>query len=197
MMLESTISDSRKISHSFQPILIQNWKTSILVSSIQPPCDEVKDTRFTIFPCYWGVSGVAAEYNRLLIDIYFEIVSKPPDYCSSFPMTFPKGISLFYRALEIMKDHPSYPVPAAVFAAMVLPYIFVEKVLCERSNDNLNIWTVVNRSTLEQRYEIYDRQWDLMEQFKGTLVDFNLIDRHDVPLEELISLNEQTWVIRS
>lgn len=88
-----------------------------------------------------------------------------------------------------------YPSVAAVFAFMVKPLGYVENVVVKGKDGKYNIWTIVNNSTLEQRYAIYDRQWEVMQYFKGVKVEFNLIDREDSPLENIITWDDETVVI--
>jgi len=49
-------------------------------------------------------------------------------------------------------------------------------------------WLVANQSTEEERFHLYDVEWELMEQFPDWGFKFNLVDREDKPLSEAMSV---------
>jgi hypothetical protein len=51
-------------------------------------------------------------------------------------------------------------------------------------------WLVANQSTEEERFRLYDLEWDFMEQFPDLGFKFNLIDREGKPLSEVMSVEE-------
>ena len=89
------------------------------------------------------------------------------------------------------------PLFALAFAAMVQPLKVVERVICQgdASRSELTIWTIVNHATEAQRYAIYDKQWDVMQVFQGSAVEFNLVDREDSPLEDLMQWSGRAFVV--
>ena len=66
----------------------------------------------------------------------------------------------------------------------------VEKLVARAQDWGLTIWTIVNNSTKDVRYQIYDKEWELMQRFPGLGVSFNLIEREDQPLEQLVTLRD-------
>lgn len=103
--------------------------------------------------------------------------------------------SVAARALNFQRTQPKCPLPALVFAAMVMPLEPVEKVVCQGEKDELRIWTIVNRASESQRYVIYDRQWDLLQTFQEQPIDFRLLDREDRPLDHLMEWSSRAFSI--
>jgi hypothetical protein len=66
----------------------------------------------------------------------------------------------------------------------------VEKLIACAHDWGLRIWIIVNNSTEDVRYQIYDKEWELMQRFPGLGVAFDLIDREDQPLEQLVTLQD-------
>ena len=64
----------------------------------------------------------------------------------------------------------------------------VEKLMARTHDWGLRIWIIVNNSTEDVRYQIYDKEWELMQRFPGLGVTFDLIDRENRPLEQLVTL---------
>lgn len=104
--------------------------------------------------------------------------------------------SVAIRVWSYLRTQPECPLLALTFAAMVQPLQVVERVICQgdASSSELTIWTIVNYATEAQRYAIYDRQWDVMQVFKGSAVEFNLVDREDSPLEDLMQWSDRAFV---
>lgn len=51
-------------------------------------------------------------------------------------------------------------------------------------------WLVANQSTEEERFRLYDLEWDFMEQFPDLGFKFNLVDREGKPLSEVMSVED-------
>ena len=66
----------------------------------------------------------------------------------------------------------------------------VEKLLARVQDWRLTIRIIVNNSTEDIRYQIYNKEWELMQRFPGLGVTFDLVDREDRPLEQLVALQE-------
>ena len=66
----------------------------------------------------------------------------------------------------------------------------VEKLLARAQDGGLTVWIIVNNSTEDIRYQIYDKEWELMQRFPGLGANFTLIDREDQPLEQLVTLQD-------
>jgi hypothetical protein len=105
--------------------------------------------------------------------------------------------SVAIRMWAFLLTRPQCPLLALAFAAMVQPLKVVERVICQgdASRSELTIWTIVNHATEAQRYAIYDKQWDVMQVFQGSAVEFNLVDREDSPLEDLMQWSDRAFVV--
>ena len=105
--------------------------------------------------------------------------------------------SVAIRVGSYLRTQPECPLLALVFAAMVQSLKVVEKVICQgdASRSELTVWTIVNHATEAQRYAIYDKQWDVMQVFQGSAVEFNLVDREDSPLEDLMQWSDRAFVV--
>jgi hypothetical protein len=77
-----------------------------------------------------------------------------------------------------------------VFRRMLEGIPTVEKLLAREQDWGLRIWIIVKNSTEDIRYQIYDKEWELMQRFPGLGVNFTLIDREDQPLEQLVTLQD-------
>jgi hypothetical protein len=66
----------------------------------------------------------------------------------------------------------------------------VERLMARTHDRGLRIWIIVNNSTEDVRYQIYDKEWELMQRFPGLGVAFDLIDREDRPLEQLVTFQD-------
>ena len=85
---------------------------------------------------------------------------------------------------------------ASMFAATVLAIESVESVIYETRNDTLKLWIVVNNSQEDQRYAIYDKQWEIMQLFPDVLVDFVVMDRYDRPLDTIAQWSSDAAIIQ-
>jgi hypothetical protein len=77
-----------------------------------------------------------------------------------------------------------------VFRRMLTGVPTVEKLLARAQDWGLAVWIIVNNSTEDIRYQIYDKEWELMQRFPGLGANFTLIDREDQPLEQLVTLQD-------
>jgi len=77
-----------------------------------------------------------------------------------------------------------------VFRRMLEGVPTVEKLLARVQDWGLTIWIVVNNSSEDVRYQIYEKEWELMQRFPGLGVTFDLIDREDRPVEQLVALQD-------
>jgi len=91
-------------------------------------------------------------------------------------------------AKEALRPDPWISV--SVFRRMLDGIPSVEKLLARTHDWGLRIWIIVNNSTEDVRYQIYDKEWELMQRFPGLGVAFDLIDREDRPLEHLVTLQD-------
>jgi len=77
-----------------------------------------------------------------------------------------------------------------VFRRMLTGVPTVEKLLARVQDWGLAVWIIVNNSTEDIRYQIYDKEWEFMQRFPGLGVNFTLIDREGQPLEQLATLQD-------
>jgi hypothetical protein len=77
-----------------------------------------------------------------------------------------------------------------VFRQMLEGLPTVETLLVRVQDWGLRVWTIVNNSSEEIRCQIYNKEWELMQRFPGLGVTFELIDREDRPLEQLVTLED-------
>lgn len=105
------------------------------------------------------------------------------------------GLSAMARLLALTRAHPDCPLLVLSFANGILPLGLVERVICEKLDNRLRVWSIVNNSSEAQRYAIYDKQWETMQEYPGSIVDFRILDRQDRPLSELITWPESASVI--
>jgi hypothetical protein len=77
-----------------------------------------------------------------------------------------------------------------VFRRMLEGVPTLEKLLARVQDWGLTIWVIVNNSTEDIRYQIYNKEWELMQRFPGLGVTFDVIDREDRPLEQLVTLQD-------
>ena len=78
----------------------------------------------------------------------------------------------------------------SVFQRMLEGIPSVEKLMARTHDWGLRIWIIVNNSTEDVRYQIYDKEWELMQRFPGLGVTFDLIDREDRLLEQLVTFQD-------
>jgi hypothetical protein len=78
----------------------------------------------------------------------------------------------------------------SVFRRMLEGIPSVEKLMARTHDWGLRIWIIVNNSTEDTRYQIYDKEWELMQRFPGLGIAFDLIDRENRPLEHLATFQD-------
>jgi hypothetical protein len=108
---------------------------------------------------------------------------------------YPESANLPDAARALLARYPSVPLLALVFAAMVAPLKFVDKIVCLNEVDSSIIWTIVNDASTEQRYQIYDIQWDVLHRFAGKAADFRLVDKTEYPIDELPEWDARALVL--
>ena len=101
----------------------------------------------------------------------------------------PQSTSFEPVAKEALMPDPW--ISMSVFRRMLEGIPSVEKLMARTQNWGLRIWLIVNNSTEDVRYQIYDKEWKLMQRFPGLGVTFDLIDRENRPLEQLMTLGPQ------
>jgi len=77
-----------------------------------------------------------------------------------------------------------------VFRQMLKGVPTVETLLVRVQDWGLGVWTIVNNSAEDIRCQVYNKEWELMQRFPGLGVAFELIDREDRPLEQLVTLED-------
>ena len=85
---------------------------------------------------------------------------------------------------------PEPRISMSVFRRMLEGIPSVERLMARTHDWGLRIWVIVNNSTEDVRYQIYDKEWELMQRFPGLGVAFDLIDREDRPLEQLVTFQD-------
>ena len=71
----------------------------------------------------------------------------------------------------------------------MLSSLSVEALYVQHHDWGFLTWVIVNNSTLEERYQIYECQWELMQRYPDIGFRFNLLDRMGKPLSEFVTLN--------
>jgi hypothetical protein len=198
------ISESSPVPYNFHPA---EWFNLLFSSSTQLLCDELEFFESSTQTCFVGAFGRLLT-NRQWSEYKLKFFEFSPQFSDNLietyktafinsPHNFSSEILKISQILRCIRTNPQKPIPSVVFAAMLRQYEFVEKVIYWDNKDELSIMTVVNNSTRQQREFIYGRQWDLLQLFNNISVDFNLIDRHDALLDELITVGETAWIIQS
>jgi len=72
----------------------------------------------------------------------------------------------------------------------------VEAILANREAEGLSISVIVNNAATEDCYEVYEREWQLMQRYPELAFDFHLIDGHDRPLSEVVSIEFSDHYLR-
>ncbi len=104
------------------------------------------------------------------------------------PPYVPQSTSFEPVAKEAIMPDPW--ISMSVFRRMLEGIPSVEKLMARTHDWGLTIWIIVNNSTEDVRYQIYDKEWELMQRFPGLGVTFDLIDRENRPLEQLVTLQD-------
>jgi len=101
---------------------------------------------------------------------------------------FPQSTTREAVAKEALMPDPWTSMLA--FRRMLEAIPTVEKLMARAHDWGLRMWIIVNNSTEDIRYQIYDKEWEVMQRFPGLGVTFELIDREDRPLEQLVTLQD-------
>lgn len=104
-------------------------------------------------------------------------------------------LSATARLLSLLRTHPDSPFLVLELASKVFSLESVEKVAYERTDEGLRVWTIANNASEAQRYAIYDKQWEAMQDNSNLLVDFQLLDRRDRPLDQLAAFSGNVSII--
>ena len=75
-------------------------------------------------------------------------------------------------------------------ARLTVPVSSLETVYVWARPWGFECWLIANRSTGEERFHLYDAEWELMEQSPDWGFKFTLVDREDRPLPEVVSVEE-------
>jgi prevent-host-death family protein len=75
-------------------------------------------------------------------------------------------------------------------ARLVVSIPYLEAVYVRARPWGFECWLVANQSTEEERFRLYDLEWDFMEQFPDLGFKFNLVDREGKPLSEVMSVED-------
>ena len=105
--------------------------------------------------------------------------------CEIRPPYLPQSTSFEPVTKEARMPDPW--ISMSVFRRMLEGIPSVEKLMARIHDWGLRIWIIVNNSTEDVRYQIYDKEWELMQRFPGLGVTFDLIDRENRPLEQLVT----------
>ncbi len=82
------------------------------------------------------------------------------------------------------------------FGRMLATVAEAEALLVMDRGAEVDVWTVVNRSSPQSRRRLADQQWNLMQVFPDLDMDFHILDRRDEPLDRLVRPNEYDMFIR-
>lgn len=80
--------------------------------------------------------------------------------------------------------------PIYAFRDMLADIPEVEAVLANHANGVHSIWTVINEPSAEVRAKIYEKEWQLMEQYPQFDFSFHILEREGETLENLVSLDD-------
>ncbi len=85
--------------------------------------------------------------------------------------------------------------PLTAFYNLLTGLPFVEVLYADRHEDGFDVWLVVDRTTAEDREQIYDAEAVVMRQFNVGL-DVRIIERDGRTLSDIISLNHAKLMMR-
>jgi prevent-host-death family protein len=91
---------------------------------------------------------------------------------------------------EVMPRVPEAQSIAQRVARLVASIPSLEAVYVRARPWGLECWLVANQSTEEERFRLYDLEWDFMEQSPNLGFKFNLVDREGRPLSEVMSVED-------
>ncbi len=73
-------------------------------------------------------------------------------------------------------------------AQRIRPLASLESVYVKAKPWGFQCWLVANHSTEEERFRLYDLEWDMMGLSPNVGFKFHLVDRQDRPLAEVVTL---------
>jgi len=80
--------------------------------------------------------------------------------------------------------------PTYVFRDMLADIPEVETVLAHHANGVHSIWTIVDESSADVRAKIYEKEWQLMEQYPQFGFSFHILEREGEELNNLVSMDD-------
>jgi len=102
----------------------------------------------------------------------------------------PTAILLPVDEEEVVSRVPNAQTIAQRVARLVVSIPSLEAVYVWARPWGYECWLVANQSTEEERFRLYDLEWDFMEQFPDLGFKFNLVDREGKPLSEVMSVED-------
>lgn len=100
----------------------------------------------------------------------------------------PTAILLPVDEEEVVSRVPDAQTIAQRVAHLVVSIPSLEAIYVRARPWGFECWLVANQSTEEERFRLYDLEWDFMEQFPDLGFKFNLVDREGKPLSEVMSV---------
>lgn len=80
--------------------------------------------------------------------------------------------------------------PIYVFRDMLADILEVEVVLANFADGVHSIWTVIDEPSADVRAKIYEKEWQLMEQYPQFGFSFHILEREGEELDNLVSLDD-------
>jgi len=102
----------------------------------------------------------------------------------------PSAVLLPVDEEEVVSRVPDAQTIARRVARLVISIPSLEAVYVRARPWGFECWLVANQSTEEERFRLYDLEWDFMEQFPDLGFKFNLVDREGKPLSEVMSVED-------
>ncbi len=102
----------------------------------------------------------------------------------------PAAVLLPVDEEEVVSRVPDAQTVAQRVARLVVSIPSLEAVYVRARPWGFECWLVANQSTEEERFRLYDLEWDFMEQFPDLGFKFNLVDREGKPLSEVMSVED-------
>lgn len=100
----------------------------------------------------------------------------------------PTAILLPVDEEEVVSRVPNAQTIAQRVARLVVSIPSLEAVYVWARPWGFECWLVANQSTEEERFRLYDLEWDFMEQFPDLGFKFNLVDREGKTLSEVMGV---------
>jgi len=80
--------------------------------------------------------------------------------------------------------------PIYVFRDMLADIPEVEAILANHANGVHSIWTVVDEPSADVRAKIYEKEWQLMEQYPQFGFYFHILEREGEELNNLVTVRK-------